>query len=108
MEIMVVALVALIVFGPARLPEMARQFGKAISELKRQANEMRSDLGSSINFDDDTEVADDSVAGDAPGDKAENEATTEIPASELGHRPAVAKDVPTEPVAPPEKSVDEV
>ncbi len=50
LELMVVAAVALIVFGPHRLPEIARTIGKTLSELRRQANEIRSEFATS--FDD--------------------------------------------------------
>ena len=44
MEIMVVAIIALIVFGPQKLPEIARTVGRAINELKRQAADIRGEF----------------------------------------------------------------
>ncbi|NIR34626.1 MAG: twin-arginine translocase TatA/TatE family subunit, partial [Actinobacteria bacterium] len=35
MELLVILLVALIVLGPTKLPEAARQVGKAVNELRR-------------------------------------------------------------------------
>lgn len=49
MELLVVAIIALIVFGPRRLPEIARSVGKAFSEFKRQASEVRDEFESSLN-----------------------------------------------------------
>ncbi|RMD59266.1 MAG: twin-arginine translocase TatA/TatE family subunit [Nitrospirae bacterium] len=34
-ELIIIFVVALIVFGPKRLPELARELGKGIGELKR-------------------------------------------------------------------------
>jgi Tat protein translocase TatB subunit len=51
MEILVVAVVALLVFGPEKLPEMARNVGKTISDLRRTAQEMKDEF--STGFDDD-------------------------------------------------------
>lgn len=41
---MAVAVIALVVFGPHRLPEIARNIGKAINEMRRMTAEMRSEL----------------------------------------------------------------
>ena len=49
---MMVGVIALIVFGPHRLPEIARSIGKAISEFKRQANDIRSEFRSGLDVDD--------------------------------------------------------
>jgi len=39
-ELIVILVVALIVLGPKRLPEVARQVGKALGELRRQSSEI--------------------------------------------------------------------
>ena len=43
-EILVVLLVALIVFGPKRLPEIGRQVGSAMRELRKMQDSVRSEL----------------------------------------------------------------
>ncbi len=55
LEIIAVAVIALIVFGPHRLPEIARTLGRVISEFKRQANDLTSEFksGLDLNVDDD-------------------------------------------------------
>lgn len=52
MELLVVAVIALIVFGPRRLPEIARSVGKAFSEFKRQATEVREEFEASLSTED--------------------------------------------------------
>lgn len=52
LEIMVVAVVALIVFGPQRLPEIARSVGRALNELKRQASDIRSEFEAGLDLTD--------------------------------------------------------
>src|SRR5579859_3215314 len=47
-QILVVVVVLLIVFGPQKLPEMLNQLGRAIREFKRTT----SDLSSSLNMED--------------------------------------------------------
>lgn len=44
LEIAVVLLVALLVFGPDRLPELARQVGGALRELRRIQQDLKADL----------------------------------------------------------------
>lgn len=43
-EVAVIALVALIVLGPERLPAAARLLGRTLAELRRATDELRSDL----------------------------------------------------------------
>lgn len=43
-EMMFIFLVALLIFGPRKLPEIGRQVGKAMAEFKRASNEFRSQL----------------------------------------------------------------
>ena len=38
-ELFVVGVVALLIFGPRRLPEMGNALGKALSEFKKSMNE---------------------------------------------------------------------
>jgi sec-independent protein translocase protein TatB len=42
-------LLALLVFGPKKLPEIARQVGKALNEFKRASNEFKAQIESEIN-----------------------------------------------------------
>lgn len=39
-ELLVILVVALIVLGPKRLPEVARQLGKAMAEFRRQTTDV--------------------------------------------------------------------
>lgn len=40
-ELVVILVVALLVFGPNRLPEIARSLGKGLAEFRRASNELR-------------------------------------------------------------------
>lgn len=44
MEIVAILVVALIVFGPKRLPEVSRQVGAAIRELRKMQDTVRAEL----------------------------------------------------------------
>ena len=43
-ELLTIAVVALIVFGPRRLPELARQAGRALAYLRRAGEEIRTEV----------------------------------------------------------------
>lgn len=48
-EFLVIALIALIVLGPQRLPEAARQVGKAMGDLRRVSSGFQNELKSALN-----------------------------------------------------------
>ena len=56
LEILVVSVIALIVFGPQRLPEIARSVGRALNEFKRQAGDIRAEFESGLEVEDEREV----------------------------------------------------
>src|SRR5215216_5651193 len=47
-ELVIIFVVALIVFGPRKLPELGRSLGKGLSEFKRASSELRSTLDEEI------------------------------------------------------------
>jgi len=47
-ELLVVLVVALLVLGPKRLPEIARSLGRGMAEFRRASNDLRASLSASI------------------------------------------------------------
>jgi sec-independent protein translocase protein TatA len=47
-ELILIFVVALIIFGPRKLPELGRSLGKSLNEFKRASNELRSTLDEEI------------------------------------------------------------
>ena len=43
-EILVILVIALLVFGPAKLPELARSLGRGLAEFRRASTEIRSSI----------------------------------------------------------------
>ena len=50
-QIAMVLVIALLVFGPSRLPEMGRQLGRGIREAKRQMSDLGEEMTRSIDAD---------------------------------------------------------
>lgn len=50
-EMLVILVVALILFGPRKLPELGRSLGRSISEFKRASNELRNTLDEEIRLE---------------------------------------------------------
>lgn len=56
-ELMLVALVALLIFGPRKIPELARKAGKIVTELRQVSNEFRSTWEREVNLDENEKKA---------------------------------------------------
>jgi len=48
-EILLLLAVALLIFGPKKLPEVGRQIGRFMNEFKRASNEFKAQIESEIN-----------------------------------------------------------
>jgi TatA/E family protein of Tat protein translocase len=47
-ELVVIMFLALLIFGPRKLPELGRSLGKSLGEFKRASNELRNTLDEEI------------------------------------------------------------
>ncbi|HVL81660.1 MAG TPA: Sec-independent protein translocase protein TatB [Actinomycetota bacterium] len=54
-EIMIIMVIALVVFGPQRLPEVARQIGKAIREVRRVSGQFQDEVRTTFALDDEAD-----------------------------------------------------
>jgi len=50
-ELIIILVIALIIFGPRKLPELGRSLGKSIGEFKKASNELRSTLEEEIRIE---------------------------------------------------------
>jgi sec-independent protein translocase protein TatA len=51
-ELIVIFVIALVVFGPRKLPELGRSLGRGIAEFKKATTELQNTLEQEINADD--------------------------------------------------------
>lgn len=55
-EMIVIAVIALIIFGPRKLPELGKSLGKSIAEFKRASNDLKNTLEEEIRSEELTEA----------------------------------------------------
>jgi Tat protein translocase TatB subunit len=84
-EILVILVVALIVFGPKRLPEVGRQVGGAMRELRKMQDTVRSELSSVLDSDEHSSMHDEEP--DADHDELSGEQPTVSHLDDLDNGP---------------------
>jgi len=57
-ELLLVGVIALILLGPRRMPEMARKIGKMMSEFRGTANEFKDTWQREVNFEEEAKALD--------------------------------------------------
>ena len=50
-EMVIILVIALVVFGPRKLPELGRSLGRSLNEFKRASNELRNTLEDEVRFE---------------------------------------------------------
>ncbi len=90
-ELLVIAVIALLVFGPKRLPELARSLGRGLAEFRRASHDLRTSLS--------VEGLDTPTRPAPPQSKAGG--ATDSPGA-----PAQSVDAPSEEKAPEQASSD--
>lgn len=64
-ELIIIFVIALIIFGPRKLPELGRSLGKSIAEFKRASNELKSTLEEEIRLEEQKQTLDAQKAASA-------------------------------------------
>jgi Tat protein translocase TatB subunit len=99
-EMVVICVLALLVFGPSKLPELGRMFGRAMREFRRASDEFRSTVETNLHINDfDT----------SPPSEPATAASTETPAlpalpsegEPVGADPSGSDSTPGAPPEPP-------
>ena len=55
-EIIVIFIIALIIFGPRKLPELGKSLGKGLAEFKRASNELKQTWEEEVRLDKEKEA----------------------------------------------------
>ncbi len=76
-ELLMILVVALLVLGPKRLPEIARSLGRGMSEFRRASNELRSTLSEPLEKPADSRPEPASASASASAEAPESEKPSE-------------------------------
>jgi TatA/E family protein of Tat protein translocase len=86
-ELIIIFVIALIIFGPRKLPELGRSLGRSLSEFKKASNELRSTLEEEIRIEEQKEAAVKAQTTSPVPEPTVARGTTE----EEDHQPVVAR-----------------
>ena len=56
-ELIIIFVIALIIFGPRKLPELGKSLGRSLQEFRKASNELRSTLDEEIRLEEQKNVA---------------------------------------------------
>lgn len=108
-EMMVIAVVALIVIGPERLPRVARTLGHLFGRLQRYVNDVKADIGREIELEElkkfkstfedaargfESEVNTEINSVQSEATKTQNELSSELNSLAKSEDPAAAPSIP--------------
>ncbi len=78
MEILLIFVIALLVFGPKKLPEIGRSVGKALRELKRTSDEIKGRIEEEIESSELKDIRKDIQSGAEEFRKTVDQAASEV------------------------------
>jgi TatA/E family protein of Tat protein translocase len=92
-ELIIIMVIALIIFGPRKLPELGKSLGRSLNEFKKASNELRSTLEEEIRVEERKEQRS-QIAADQ---KSAIDAGAPVPGSDadLASRVSAAEDTVT-------------
>ena len=65
-ELVIILIVALIVFGPKKLPDLAKSLGKGMAEFKKATDDLKSSIDTDLKIDLDQEETSNPYQSEAP------------------------------------------
>lgn len=84
-ELIIIFVIALIIFGPRKLPELGRSLGKSIAEFKRASNELKSTLEEEIRLEEQKQTLEASKSAAAQATTTATVAAADEPVRKVDH-----------------------
>jgi len=79
-ELLVILVIALIIFGPKRLPELAKHLGKAMREFKKATDEVKENIGlDGLDLDEIGPTPEEEAVSEEPSESLEEDDTKPPP-----------------------------
>jgi sec-independent protein translocase protein TatB len=90
MELMVILVMALVIFGPGKLPEIAGQVGRVVRDFRRMTGDLSSEFNRTLSLEIEERKAAQAPAPPAPAEAYAAPVTAETSPSMTGYEPAEA------------------
>lgn len=90
-ELIIILTLALIIFGPRKLPELGRSLGRSLGEFKRASNELRNTLDEEIRIEEEQRTAQRAATSEPAATSYRDETTEATPDDSAGNE-TVARD----------------
>ena len=95
-QMVIIGVIALLVFGPSKLPELGRMFGRAMREFRRASDEFRTTVETNLHIND----LDPVIASPSPYATDASPTTTSPLPSDAATTPAETVSKETDPASP--------
>jgi Tat protein translocase TatB subunit len=105
-ELMIIFILALLVVGPKKLPELSRQLGRGLREFRRVSDEVRGEIDGALNMDldDDQPPVDKPSAVSSNGSAADSTVASNGSSAETVEAADPAEDAPGDGAPSPERT----
>ncbi len=87
-ELIIIFIVALIVFGPKKLPDLAKSLGKGMAEFKKATDDFKSTIDTDLKVDLDKLTRDEPYKPEAPSEAVTTPPAAQTPPEQIATSPS--------------------